>query len=181
MPRPPKPRAYGEPIREDTAHPLAPILAEARDRLQGIAATSARASAALRERAALDSDVDADEPGLAPAERGLLEALLERIEAVRDETTQLAALLERTKGGLAARADDPVPGAPDPQPEDRDGSDASATPQTSSTNPLDALVKTMAGAGLSRKDIATRVVREHGVVVSERVLDGVAPRLDRAT
>lgn len=140
---------------------VAATLAEVRSSLGVVAAASGRSSALIRARSAGNGSA-------APAD-GLLSALAERIDGVRAEVGRLATLLDRAEGRLTSRASADEDGRPE--------GDAVAEPDDEEAaavmDEIRALVALLAGAGASPHEIAAWVFREHGVVVSDRVIEDV--------
>lgn len=102
-------------------------------------------------------------------------ALVERIEAMHEEASRLAALLDRTEGRLAIRSSPPNTPGPSGEPSPRfrrNGADREPN-EPVPIEQVRALVALMSGAGASRQEIAAWVFREHGVVVSDRILEEV--------
>jgi hypothetical protein len=157
--------------REPLDGPTAGLLADARERLEDIAATSSRASEAIRRKTGLDRDELGDGTEHTAAQ-DLMASLVERIEDMHQEASRLAALLDRTEGGLAPRPS--PPDTPEPSGEASSSEQNGADREPSESVPIEkvrALVATMAGAGASRQEIAAWVFREQGVVVSDRILE----------
>lgn len=156
---------------------MEPLLAEARKRLTEIVATSARASEEIRRQAGVGDQAAGKGDATPTPARDLMGALVERIDAMREEALRLAVLLDRTEGRLTGGADreagpkparDRTPGVRAKRPAGNRHEDGPVPMRK-----VRALVARMAGAGASRQEIAAWVFREHGVVVSDRMVEEV--------
>ena len=182
--RPAASRTHERPARAVESLPAAardgaaPILGEARERLSEIAVTSARASKALRHRATIAGGGPAGPPAAAAPVRDLLEALVDSIEAMQHEASRLTALLDRTQSRLT-RPSNGSTAEPNGQSRAADGGDDDPDEPVPMER-VRALIKIMVGAGASREEVAAWVFREHGVVISDRMVEE-AVRAEAAT
>lgn len=153
-------RPDGEVSPDATA--TADHLAAARQALGEIAAVSGRASASIAQRRA---------PGQPPAVSDLLTALADRVKAIQEEAGRLATVLDRTEGRLPVR--DVLTTDPDAT-EAEDGAEGSAEMEQ-----IRDLIALLTGAGASPNEVAAWVFREHGVVLSDRVIDDIGQARQR--
>jgi hypothetical protein len=144
---------------------VVPLLAEAQSWLRNLALTSRTAANQLREKAQLagrrhQSDTDG---AIEPLD--LIGELVERIDGMQREAERLAVVLDRTQSRLSALPE-------------RDGSMEQGSDEDEDspvrTEQIRALVILLAGAGASRQEIAAWIFRQHGVVVSNHLIDEVA-------
>jgi hypothetical protein len=136
-------------------HAVAAALADARKALGEVAAASGRAAASIRGRS---RSPDGDAPAA-----DLLDALAERVDAMREETARLARVLDRAEDRLTGR----------PQVNGNGRPEAATEQDEAVMRQVRSLVSLLAGAGASRQEIAAWVFREHGIVVSDQVIEEV--------
>jgi hypothetical protein len=162
----------------DSAAHVIQLLEETRARLDTIATTSGAAADGIRERA-LHGDTEGDGEGSQALTLDLMRTLADRLDAIQEEVVRLAAVLGRTRGGLAqasGRAEESPasssPGGGHGTPDEPDG----PVQIEQVTN----LAKCMADAGASRQEIAAWVFREHGVVLSGQMVEEVVQGTGRS-